>query len=71
MKLCKPIAPFERSSPKIYVVDSEALIHEISNYAVKSKRFFFLVVKSYIQRKYTMSIGTAFSRISVYNSQMK
>ena len=42
VKICKPIAPFERSSPKIYVVDSEALIHEISNYAVKSKRFFFL-----------------------------
>ena len=40
--LCKPTAPFERSSPKIYVVDSEAHIHEISNYAVKSKRFFFL-----------------------------
>ena len=42
VKLCKPTAPYERSGPKIFVVDSEAHIHEISNYAVKSKRFFFL-----------------------------
>ena len=38
VKLCKPIAPFERSGPKIFVVDSEAHIYEISSYAVKSKR---------------------------------
>ena len=42
VKLCKPIAPFERSGPKIFVVDSEAHIYEISSYAVKSKRFYVL-----------------------------
>ena len=38
----KPIAPFERSGPKIFVVDSEAHTYEISSYAVKSKRFYVL-----------------------------
>ena len=42
VKLSKPIAPFERSNPKIYVVDSEAHTYEISSYAVKSKRFYVL-----------------------------
>ena len=42
VKLYKPIAPFERSGPKIFVVDSEAHIYEISSYAVKSKRFYVL-----------------------------
>ena len=42
VKLCKPIAPFERSSPKIFVVDSEAHTCEISSYAVESKRFYVL-----------------------------
>ena len=42
VKLCKPIPPFERSGPKIFVVDSEAHIYEISSYAVKSKRFYVL-----------------------------
>ena len=42
VKLCKPIAPFEKSGPKIFVVDSEAHIYEISSYAVKSKRFYVL-----------------------------
>ena len=40
VKLCKPIAPFERSDPKFFVVDSEAHSYEISIYAVKSKRFY-------------------------------
>ena len=30
VKLCKPIAPFERSGPKIFVVDSEAYTYEIT-----------------------------------------
>ena len=38
MKLCRPIVPLERFGPKIFVVDSEAHIYEISSYAVKSKR---------------------------------
>ena len=42
MKLCRPIVPLERSGPKIFVVDSEAHIYEISSYAVKSKRFYVL-----------------------------
>ena len=42
VKLCKPIAPFERSGPKIFVVDSEAYTYEISSYAVKNKRFYVL-----------------------------
>ena len=42
MNFCRPIAPLERSGPKIFVVDSEAHIYEISSYAVKSKRFYVL-----------------------------
>ena len=42
VKLCKPIAPFERSGSKIFVVDSEAHTYEISSYALKSKRFYVL-----------------------------
>ena len=42
VKLCKPIPPFERSGPKIFVVDSEAYTYEISSYAVKNKRFYVL-----------------------------
>ena len=42
VKLCKPIAPFERSGPKFFVVDSEAYTYGISSYAVKNKRFYVL-----------------------------
>ena len=42
VKLRKPIPPFERSGPKIFVVDSEAYTYEISSYAVKNKRFYVL-----------------------------
>ena len=42
MNFCRSIAPLERSGPKIFVVDSEAYIYEISSYAVKSKRFYVL-----------------------------
>ena len=42
VKLCKPIAPYERSGPKIFVVDSEAHIYDISSYVVKIKRFYAL-----------------------------
>ena len=42
MKLSKSTAPFERSNPKIYVVDSEAYTYEISSYAVKNKRLYVL-----------------------------
>ena len=30
VKLCKPIAPFKRSGPKIFVVDSEAYTYDVA-----------------------------------------